>query len=87
MQRQEIKDIVNDFLVDEFEIELDQIKEDATLKDELEIESLDLVDIIVMIEKKFGFKIKPEEIVKVQTVQDLYIIKQSRKVLSPTYIA
>ncbi|MCD4682568.1 MAG: acyl carrier protein [Bacteroidales bacterium] len=78
MQRQEIKDIVNDFLVDEFEIELDQIKEDATLKDELEIESLDLVDIIVMIEKKFGFKIKPEEIVKVQTVQDLYIFIEER---------
>jgi len=78
MQMQEIKDIVNDFLVDEFEIELDQIKEDATLKDELEIESLDLVDIIVMIEKKFGFKIKPEEIVKVQTVQDLYIFIEER---------
>ncbi len=78
MQRQEIKEIVDDFLIDEFEIEPEQIKDDAILKDELEIESLDLVDIIVMIEKKFGFKVKPEEIVKVQTVDQLYTFIQER---------
>jgi len=78
MQRNEIIEIVNDFLIDEFEIEPEQIKEDATLKDELDIESLDLVDIIVMIEKKFGFKIKPEEIVNVQTVQELYDFIEQR---------
>jgi len=78
MQRHEIIEIVNDFLIDEFEIEPEQIKENATLKDELDIESLDLVDIIVMIEKKFGFKVKPEEIVKVQTVQELYNFIEQR---------
>ena len=40
--------------------------------DELEIESLDLVDIIVLIEKEFGFKVEPAEIVKVITVGELY---------------
>jgi len=78
MQRQEIIEIVNDFLIEEFEIEPDQIKENATLKEELDIESLDLVDIIVMIEKKFGFKIKPEEIVKVQTINELYNFIEER---------
>lgn len=78
MQRQEIKEIVDDFLIDEFEIEPEQIKDEAILKDELEIESLDLVDIIVMIEKKFGIKVKPEEIVKVQTVDHLYTFIQER---------
>jgi acyl carrier protein len=72
MDRREIIETVNHFLVDEFEIEPGLIKDSTLLKDELEIESLDLVDIIVMIEKEFKFKIKPEEIVKVRTMNELY---------------
>jgi acyl carrier protein len=72
MERQEIIEIVNHFLVDEFEIEPRLINDDTLLKDELEIESLDLVDIIVMIEKEFKVKIKPEEIVQVKTMNELY---------------
>lgn len=72
MKEQEIIRIVNDFLIDEFELEPEQIKMDTTLRDELEIESLDLVDIIVLIEKEFGFKVEPNEIVKVNTIRELY---------------
>jgi acyl carrier protein len=72
MDRQHIITTVNDFLIDEFEIEPGLIKESSLLKDELEIESLDLVDIIVMIEKEFKVKVKPEEIVKVKTMHELY---------------
>lgn len=72
MDRQNIIDTVNEFLINEFEIERGLIKNNTLLKDELEIESLDLVDIIVMIEKEFKVKVKPEEIVKVRTMQELY---------------
>ncbi len=72
MNEQEIIKIVNDFLIDEFELEPEQIKMDTSLRDELEIESLDLVDIIVLIEKEFGIKVKPTEIVKVKTIRELY---------------
>jgi acyl carrier protein len=72
MERNEIIEIVNHFLVDEFEIEPSLIRNETLLKDELEIESLDLVDIIVMIEKEFKVKIKPEEIIKVRTMNELY---------------
>ena len=72
MHKKEIIKIVNDFLVDEFEIDPAQIKNETSLKDELEIESLDLVDIIVMIEKEFKVKIKPEEIIRVRTMNELY---------------
>jgi acyl carrier protein len=58
--------------VDEFEIDPGLIRDNTLLKDELEIESLDLVDIIVMIEKEFKVKIKPEEIVAVKTMNELY---------------
>lgn len=72
MKEQEIIEIVNDFLIDEFELDPDQIKLETSLRDDLEIESLDLVDIIVLIEKEFGFKVDPAEIVKVTTVGELY---------------
>ncbi len=72
MTKQEIAEKVNDFLVDEFELEPEQITEDALLRDRLGLESLDLVDIIVFIEKEFGFKVQPEKIVKVNTLNELY---------------
>ena len=38
------------------------------MKDDLGIDSLDFVDIVVIVEKKFGFKIKPEEMADVKTL-------------------
>ena len=60
MTREEVVKIVNDFLVEEIEIERELIKEDAHLKDDLKIDSLDFVDIVVIVEQNFGFKIKAE---------------------------
>lgn len=72
MQRAEIIDTVNEFLRDEFEIEENALDPKAHLIDDLGIESLDFVDIVVTIEKEFGFKVKREEITKVRTLNDLY---------------
>ena len=72
MQREEIVKTVNDFLVNEIEIEEDLLKEDALLKEGLGIDSLDFVDIVVIVEKKFGFKIKPEEMKDVKTLGQFY---------------
>ena len=69
---QEIVEKVNEFLIDEFEIDETLVNEDAKLKDDLGIESLDFVDIVVIIEKEFGFKVKREEMVNVVTLGDLY---------------
>jgi acyl carrier protein len=72
MERTEIVSIINDFLVDEFEIESSKITDTANLKDDLGLESLDFVDIVVIIEKEFNFKVKREDIVEVRTLIDLY---------------
>jgi len=72
MQRAEIIEKVNEFLIDEFEIEESALGPDAHLIDDLGIESLDFVDIVVTIEKEFGFKVKREEITDVRTLSDLY---------------
>lgn len=72
MQKTEVIETVNQFLVDEIEIEKELLKEDALLKKDLNIDSLDFVDIVVLVEKKFGFKIKPEEMTAVKTLGDFY---------------
>ena len=72
MKREEIEEKVNKFLIEELEIEESKINRDATLKDDLGIDSLDFVDIVVVVEKNFGFKIKPEEMINVRTLNDFY---------------
>ncbi|MBA7524728.1 Acyl carrier protein [subsurface metagenome] len=72
MNKEEVITKVNDFLIDEFELEKERIVPDANLRDDLEIESLDFVDIAVEIEREFGFKIKGEDMIDVKTLDDLY---------------
>ena len=72
MRRDEIATKINGFLVDEFEIEEPLLNEDASLKKDLGIDSLDIVDIIVLIDKEFGIKVKAEELGKLATLGSLY---------------
>lgn len=68
MDRKEIEDKVREFLIEDLEVEEDVIAPEAKLKDDLGIDSLDFVDIVVIVERKFGFKIKPEEMAGVDTL-------------------
>lgn len=70
--RDEIITTVNNFLVEEIEVDSELLKEDALLKDDLGIDSLDFVDIVVIVERNFGFKIKPEEMADVRTLGQFY---------------
>lgn len=72
MTKQEIITKVNNLLVEEFEIEENLLTPDASLKNDLEIDSLDFVDIVVLIDREFGFKPKAEELKTVKTLQDFY---------------
>lgn len=68
MSRQEIEEKVRAFLIDDLEIDEDKIFPEAKLKEDMGIDSLDFVDIVVIVEKNFGFKIKPEEMQGVVTL-------------------
>ena len=68
MERTEIEEKVREFLIEDLEIEEEKIAPEALLKEDLGIDSLDFVDIVVIVEKKFGFKIKPEEMAGVTTL-------------------
>jgi acyl carrier protein len=68
---------VNGFLVDEFEFEADALLPEATWK-EIGIDSLDFVDIIVVIENVFGLVIKGDDMVGVKTLQQFYDFIENR---------
>ena len=72
MGRKEIESLVANFLIEDMEIDATKIHNDAKLKEDLGLDSLDFVDLVVIVEKKFGFKIKPEEMKNVLTVKDFY---------------
>lgn len=70
MTIEEIVEKVTDVLVDEFEIEISKITPDASLKDTLDIDSLDIVDLVVLIEQNFGIKLTSQDFVGITTFQD-----------------
>ena len=72
MNRSEREQKVNDFLIDEMEIEAEKMHPDALLREDLGIDSLDFVDIVVVVDRIFGFKIKPEEMKSVRTLGQFY---------------
>ena len=72
MEKKEIQEKVNRFLTNEIEIDEELIKPDALLTKDLGIDSLDVVDIIVIVEAEFGVKIKGEELKDVKTLQQFY---------------
>jgi acyl carrier protein len=78
MTRIEIEEIVRNFLIEDIEVEEDAIKPDAHLKDDLGIDSLDFVDIVVIVERNFGFKINPEEMNGVTTLSQFYDYIESK---------
>lgn len=72
MNREEVIDKINAFLIDEFEVDEDVIEPSANLKEALDLDSLDYVDLVVEIESNFGFKVNPEDFKDIETFQNFY---------------
>jgi acyl carrier protein len=61
MQDNDIIKKINQLLIEDIEIEESQISPSADLKKDLGIDSLDFVDLFVIVENNFGFKMKSED--------------------------
>jgi len=72
MTKEVIVEKINYFLIDEFEVEEEEIAPQANLKETLELDSLDFVDLVVAIESNFGVKLVGEDFTNVETLQDFY---------------
>lgn len=72
MTQQEIIAKINEVLAEEFETEIDTITPDGSLMETLELDSLDLVDVVVLIESNFGVTLTGPDFVGVATFQNFY---------------
>lgn len=82
MTEKEIFDRIKNILVEEFEVEENSITTESNLYTELELDSLDSVDLIVALENEFAFKINrtedEEQLRALRTISDIIRFIQSK---------
>jgi acyl carrier protein len=66
--REEVLQRIRDHLATELEVEPARIEEDARFKEDLEADSLDLVELVVELEDSYGIRIPDEEAARILTV-------------------
>ena len=69
--REQIYDMLCGILVDEFEIEREDINLHASLYQDLDLDSIDAVDLVIKLQQLTGKKIQPEEFKAVRSVSDV----------------
>ena len=71
MTEQEIRQILTDALVNLFEIEPERITPETNLYQDLEIDSIDAIDLIDHIKRETGRKLQADDFRSVRTVEDV----------------
>ncbi|QOL16535.1 acyl carrier protein [Dickeya dianthicola] len=71
MDKNEIYNEIKTLLVKLFELDEDDITPESRLYEDLELDSIDAVDMVVHLQKRIGRKISPETFKSVRTVQDV----------------
>jgi acyl carrier protein len=66
-----IREKLTEILVSEFEIEAEKITPEASIQSDLGIDSLDVVDMVVLIQDEFGIKLQAQDFKDVKTFDDL----------------
>ena len=73
MTDQEIIDLINSSLAEEFELDPADMAPDANIYEDLGLDSLDTVDMVVVLEGAFQFKIREEDgIREIRTLGDIH---------------
>ena len=78
MNSEEIVERIIQILVEEFEVDEDVIEADNNLKDSLDLDSLDYVDLVVLIESNFGVKLGEADFKDIITFQDFYRLIETK---------
>lgn len=78
MTTDSIRTQVDQIVADEFELDLDSIKPGSDLYDDLGLDSLDAIDLVVALEKTFGFKVEEGAARKIRKLEQLYSFVEER---------
>lgn len=72
MTEQEVIKLTNEVFIDSFEIESSKLRPEANIFNDLGLDSLDVVDLVVALQKKFAVTIRDDERVRnIRTLGDL----------------
>lgn len=85
MTEMEIIERINTSLAEEFELNREVLKPEALILDDLELDSLDIVDMVVVLENAFEFKIREEEALReIRTLGDIhnFVLTKRREILN-----
>lgn len=73
MTEREIIGVVNEVFEDYFEIEAERLLPEAHIFEDLELDSLDIVDLVVAMQEKFKVRIRDDERIRgIRTLRDVY---------------
>ena len=78
MTQEEIIKTTKSFLSEEFEVDKNSIEPENNLKDTLDLDSLDYVDLVVVIEENFGIKMTGEDFKDIVTFLDFYKVVEQK---------
>ncbi len=78
MDKELIIEKINNFLIDEFEVESEDISPEANLKETLDLDSLDFVDLVVSVESNFGVKLEGKDFLNVVLLEDFYNLIENK---------
>jgi acyl carrier protein len=70
MNRTEVLTLIREHLAEELELDADQIGEGTRFKEDLDADSLDLYELVMELEDRYGVSISEEEATRIQTVGD-----------------
>ncbi|HJZ62485.1 MAG TPA: acyl carrier protein [Miltoncostaeaceae bacterium] len=70
MERDKVVDDIRQILVEQLGVEPDEVREEASFQEDLNADSLDLVELIMEMEDRFKLKIPDEDAEKISTVGD-----------------
>jgi len=73
MTNEELFIMLSDILVEDFEVEAEDLSLDANLYEDLDLDSIDAVDLVVKLREKTGKKIEPDDFKQVRTVNDVIV--------------
>ena len=80
MTDQEIIGLINTSLAEEFELNSDKMKPEALIFDDLELDSLDIVDMVVVLENAFQFKIREDDSIRqIRALGDIHAFVINKK--------
>ncbi|MHA4739342.1 phosphopantetheine-binding protein [Dyadobacter sp. MSC1_007] len=81
MSWEEVIEETRDFLSEEFEVDRDLILPENSLKDTLDLDSLDYVDLVVLIDENLNVKLTGEDFKEIVTFGDFYQLVRKKLAL------